>query len=72
MYLTESQKNALLDLGDCAAGHEFVSTKVLRELLALDLVYWRKRNEIDFTPAGVQVYNELSGVAETAVSESHS
>ncbi len=32
--------------------------------LALNLVYWRKPDELDFTSAGEPVYNELTGSAE--------
>jgi len=61
MNLTKSQTDALLKLGESAAGHEFVKAPVLQELLALDLIYWRQADEVDFTPAGEEVYDELSG-----------
>lgn len=63
MNLTQSQINALLKLGESAGGHDFITQATLDQLLKLDLVYWRKPDEIDFTPAGEQVYNELSGLA---------
>lgn len=59
--LTEPQRAALLKLGDSASGHDFMDAAVLKELLALDLVYWRREDELDFTSGGEAVYNELSG-----------
>ena len=59
--LTEPQRAALLKLGNSASGHEFIEPEVLKELLALELVYWRREDELDFTHAGEKVYNELSG-----------
>jgi len=64
MDLTGAQKEALVELGESATGHDFMSKQVLKELLDLDLVYWRKPGELDFSPAGEQVYNELTGSAE--------
>jgi hypothetical protein len=37
----------------------------LNQLLELGLVYWRRSDEIDFTPAGAQVYSKLAGAAKT-------
>jgi hypothetical protein len=61
MDLTEQQSNALLALGESAVGHDFIEPGVLNELLELDLVYWRKPDELDFTAAGEAVYDELIG-----------
>jgi hypothetical protein len=62
MNLTEPQRNALLKLGESASGHEFIDVQVLKELLAFDLVYWRWADELDFTPAGEIVYNQLAAL----------
>lgn len=61
MNLTKSQMDALVKLGESAAGHEFIKAPVLEQLLALDLIYWRHADEVDFTPVGEQVYDELVG-----------
>ena len=61
MDLTEPQRAALLKLGDSASGHEFIEPEVLKELLALDLVYWRWADELDFTHGGEKVYDGLTG-----------
>jgi len=64
MNLTEAQTDALVELGESATGHDFMSKQVLRDLLALNLVYWRNPDELDFSPAGEQIYDELTGSAE--------
>jgi len=69
MNLTEAQTDALLELGESASGHDFMSRKVLGELLTLELVYWRKPDELDFTAAGEEVYDELTRATEKAGAE---
>jgi hypothetical protein len=61
MELTEHQKEALLKLGDSAAGHAFIEPGVIEELLALNLIYWRREEELDFTSVGEKAYNGLTG-----------
>ena len=57
--LSESQREAMLKLGNTASGHDFVTSDVLNALLSLGLVYWRTTDNLDFTPVGEQVYDEL-------------
>jgi len=63
MNLTKPQTDALLQLGESAAGHDFINAHVLEQLLALQLIYWRKPDEVDFTSIGEEVYDELTGQA---------
>ena len=61
MNLSEAQTHAMLELGDSSEGHEFIPQRVLNELLSYDLIYWRNADEVDFTPTGKEVYDELAG-----------
>ena len=70
MNLTEAQAKAMLELGGSVEGHDFIPQRVLDDLLKYDLIYWRNANEIDFTPAGEEVYDELAGAAELKMAES--
>lgn len=63
MNLSLSQTDALLRLGESAAGHDFIEPNDLKQLLECDLVYWRKPDDLDFTPAGEQVYNTVTRTA---------
>ncbi|MBI3860271.1 MAG: hypothetical protein HY290_00085 [Planctomycetia bacterium] len=63
MNLSESQTEAMLELGGSAEGHGFIPQRVLDELLSYELIYWRNAGEVDFTPAGKEVYDELVGAA---------
>jgi hypothetical protein len=58
--LSERQGEAILQLGSTASGHDFIPPQVLEELLAMDLVYWRAPEDLDFTPTGLKVYQELA------------
>jgi hypothetical protein len=60
MNLSKAQRGAMLELGNSASGHDFVPPGVLEELLALELVYWRTPEDLDFTSAGEKVYHELA------------
>jgi hypothetical protein len=60
MNLSESQRDAMLQLGETASGHDFIPPPVLEELLAMELVYWRGPDDLDFTSAGEKVYQELA------------
>ncbi len=60
MNLSERQREAILGLGETASGHQFIPSQVLEELLSMELVYWRGPEDLDFTPAGEKVYNELA------------
>lgn len=62
MNLTEPQKNALLNPGENASGHEFIDLQVLKELLAFDLVYWRWADGFDFSSTDESVYDVLAGL----------
>jgi hypothetical protein len=57
--LSELHREAILQLGNTASGHEFLTTEVLEELLALGLIYWRAPDNLDFTPVGEKVFKEL-------------
>ena len=61
MNLSEPQRDAMLRLGDSASGHDFIPPTVLEELLSMKLVYWRAFRDLDFTPAGEQVWKKLVG-----------
>ena len=71
MNLTESQANAMLELGGSTEGHGFIPQRVLDELLACELIYWRKSDEVDFTTSGKAVYDELAASAGKALVGSH-
>jgi len=66
MLLTDAQKNALFELGESATGHDFISARVLKQLLARDIIYWREDDEIDFTPVWARIYEKLTRAAQTA------
>jgi hypothetical protein len=70
MNLSLSQTNALLRLGESTTGHNFFKPDDLTQLLELGLVYWRRPDEIDFTPAGAQVYSKLAGTAKNGAAKS--
>jgi hypothetical protein len=71
MNLSLSQTNALLRLGETASGYDFIEPNDLKQLLECDLVYWRKPDELDFTPAGEEVYNKLTRTAKNGDAKSH-
>lgn len=60
MEPSESVRNAMLQLGNSASGHEFLPPEVLNELLELKLVYWRAPDFLDLTPRGEKLYKELA------------
>jgi len=60
MNLSKAQRAAMLELGNTASGHDFVPPSVVEELLALELIYWRAPEDLDFTSAGEKVYQELA------------
>ena len=70
MNLSETQVNAMLELGGNAESHGFVPQRVLDELLSMDLIYWRSSSEVDFTQAGKEVYDELAGTSSKERTES--
>ena len=55
----ELQHDAMIQLGATPSGQDFVSPAVLEELLAMDLVYWRTLEGLDFTPMGERFFHEL-------------
>jgi len=62
--LSERKREAMLKLGNTASGDYFIltevlPTEVLEELLALELVFWRAPDNLDFTPVGEQVFDDL-------------
>jgi hypothetical protein len=61
MNLSKLQREAILQVGNTASGHEFLTTEVLEELLAMGLIYWRAPDNLDFTPVGEKVFDELEG-----------
>lgn len=67
MSLTESQAHAMRELGGTAEAHGFIPQRILDELLARELIYWRNPGEVDFTPRGKQVYDELTASAGNEV-----
>jgi len=69
MNLTEAQAKAMLELGGTVEGHDFIPQRVLDDLLKYGLIYWRKADEADFTPAGEEVYRELVGSGSTEMSK---
>jgi hypothetical protein len=58
--LTDAQKKAMLQLGDPTSEHEILQEEVVRELIALGLVYESGENAIDFTDEGERVYDQLA------------
>ena len=64
MNLTEAQANALLEIGGAAEGHGYIPQRVLNDLMSYDLVYFNKDDEVEFTPVGKEVYDELADVHE--------
>jgi hypothetical protein len=60
MDLTTSQREALLKLGTTASGHDFIDPDVVDELVALKLVHWRMRDDLDLTAMGNQVFKTLT------------
>lgn len=61
MDLTDAQREAMLQLGSSTTGHDFIAPNVLEELLALKLVCWRSRDDLDFTRMGGEVCKTLEG-----------
>ena len=61
MNLSELQHDAMIQLGETPSGHEFITPEVLDELLEMDLIYWRTPEDLEFTPTGQSVYDELVG-----------
>lgn len=61
MDLSDAQREAMLKLGESASGHDFIAPEVLEELLALKLVCWRSRDDLDFTQMGGEVCRALEG-----------
>lgn len=59
--LSDRQRDAILKLGETASGHDFIEPDVLNELLALELVYWRGTDDLDFTKSGEELLNKLAG-----------
>ena len=59
MNLSEPQRDAMLTLANTISGHDFVPQVILDDLLSIGLVYWRNEDQVDFTPAGEKVYQEL-------------
>jgi hypothetical protein len=59
MNLSDSHREAILQLGNTASGDDFLMTEVIEELLSLGLVYWRATDNLDFTPVGERVFKEL-------------
>jgi hypothetical protein len=59
--LSELQRASILQLGETASGHDFIDPSVVEDLLAMELVYWRTPEDLDFTPTGEKVYRELAG-----------
>ena len=60
MNLSESQRDAMLTLANTASGHDFIPQEVLDKLLSLKLVFWRTPDDLNLTPAGERVYQELA------------
>jgi len=61
MNLSAAQREAMLRLGSSTTGHDFIAPEVLEELLALKLVRWRSRDDLDLTQMGGEVYKKLAG-----------
>lgn len=61
MSLTEPQVKAMLELGGRVEGHEYIPQRVLNDLLSYGLIYWRTADDAEFTPAGKEVFDELTG-----------
>jgi hypothetical protein len=59
MNLSDSHREAILQLGNTPSGDDFLMTDVIEELLSLGLVYWRATDNLDFTPVGERVFKEL-------------
>ncbi len=64
MNLTESQVKAILELGGSTEGNDpYIPQRDLNDLLSYGLIYWRDAGDAEFTPAGKEVYEELTGSA---------
>ncbi len=59
MNLSEPQRDAMLTLANPSSGEDFLLQEILDGLVSMDLVYWRTPDELEFTPAGERVYQEL-------------
>jgi hypothetical protein len=70
MFITHSQAKALVKLGEGPTDRDFVRSGDLSQLLRLKLVYWRQPDELDFTPAGAEVYLQLTESVKVRVSRS--
>lgn len=70
MNLTEAQANALLEIGGAAETHGYIPQRVLNDLLSYDLIYLDQENEVEFTEAGQEVYDDLADHARKGISPS--
>jgi len=61
MNLTEAQTHALLEIGGAEEFHGYISQRVLNDLMTCDYIFYNKDGEVEFTPAGKEVYDELAG-----------
>jgi hypothetical protein len=61
MNLTEAQANALLEIGGAAEWHGYIAQRVLNDLMSYDYIYYNHDGQVEFTPAGKEVYDELAG-----------
>jgi hypothetical protein len=59
MNLSESQANAMIEIGEMAVGSGHIPRRVLEELVARKLIYWSNPTEVEFTPTGEAVYELL-------------
>jgi hypothetical protein len=67
MNLTDSQVHAMLEIGGSEEAHGYIPQRVLNDLLSYQLIQCRSDAEVEFTPAGKEVYDELAGSAGKAV-----
>ena len=72
MNLTESQTKAILELGGMIEEHNYIPQRVLDQLLACGLIYWRTADDAELTPEGQEVYAELAGSQGTGAGASDS
>gem|GEM_PF-3582105 len=61
MNLTESQAHAMLEIGGSEEAHSYIPQRVLNDLLSYGLIQWHHDVQVELTPAGQEVYDELAG-----------
>jgi len=51
-------------MGGSEEAHSYIPQRVVNDLLSYGLIFIGSIGEVDFTPAGKEVYDELSGTGK--------